>query len=269
MKTFTKQNLIGKNFLGEVVDSDDPEKEGRCRVRIFGMFVSEDPVISEGRPTGQVTTVELPVDTIPWASPANGKFFAGGETKGFGDISIPKVGTVVKVTFPNGDLYSPEWTMIQNPNIQAIEEIQDSYQGSHILLYDNDEAVKVFYTPGKGLNIFHKNSQIVVNPDSSITIEHADTQSLIELVGADINIVSQGTVNLTAQNDVNITAQTCNLDASSINLGEAAVESLVKGNTFKALFDTHVHMTTIPGSPTTPPIAPLPPNVLSTISKTQ
>ena len=100
MKTFNKEDLIGKTFIGEVMDAEDPEKEGKCKIKIFGLFNSEDPVIEDGKPTGEITKVNIPNEEIPWASPANGKFFAGGETKGFGDISIPKVGTIVKVVFP-------------------------------------------------------------------------------------------------------------------------------------------------------------------------
>jgi hypothetical protein len=261
MKALDPKSLTGKTFLGEVLDSNDPEKEGRCKIKIFGFVESEDPVIDDqGKPTGEVTKTELPAEAVPWATPANGKFFAGGETKGFGDISIPKVGTIVKVQFPTGDFYAPEWSFIQNLNVQAVEEIQDSYEGSHIMLYDNDEQVKVFYTPGKGLNIFHKDSQIIVNPDSSITIEHAGSESIIELIGDTINVVST--------NQVNITTNKAVIDAAAIELGEGAVEAVIKGNTFQSLFNAHTHIGNL-GAPTSPPVVPLSGSELSTISKTK
>lgn len=260
MKTLSKEELIGKIFIGEVVDSNDPDKEGRCRIKIFGLFNSEDPVIQEGKPTGQVTRVEIPIDKIPWANPANGKFFAGGETKGFGDISIPKIGTIVKVVFPTGDLYSPEWSFIQNMNVQAIEEIQDTYEGSHILLYDNDEQVKIFYTPGKGMNIFHKDSSIIINPDSSITIQHKDTESIIELVGNSINIVST--------NQVTVTTEKAVIEASSIELGTQTLEAVIKGETFQKLYNAHTHIGNL-GAPTSPPVQQLTGVELSKTTKTQ
>ncbi len=260
MKSFSKEELIGKFFIGEVLDANDPDKEGRCKIKIFGLFNSEDPVIENGKPTGQITKVEIPLEQIPWANPANGKFFAGGETKGFGDISIPKVGTIVKVVFPTGDLYAPEWSFIQNLNVQAVEEIQDSYEGSHIMLYDNDEQVKVFYTPGKGFNIFHKDSQVIINPDSSITIQHKDTESIIELVGNTINIVSTSQVNVTTEKAV--------IDAQTIELGEGATEAVIKGDAFKKYFDGHTHIGNL-GAPTSPPIEPMRTTTLSTITKTK
>jgi len=270
MKTFDKENLLGKVFIGEVLDSADPEKEGRCKIKIFGLFNSEDPVVENGKPTGEVKRVDLPPEDLPWASPANGRFFAGGETKGFGDISIPKVGTIVKVIFPTGDMYSPEWSYIHNLNVQAVEEIQDSYEGSHILLYDNDVpegGLKIFYTEAKGLNIFFKSSQIIINPDSSITIEHKGGESIVEMIGGTINIVSSNQVNVTAANNVTVETETCTIDAQSINLGAGAVESVIKGNTFQALFNAHTHIGN-GGFPTSPPITQMGLAALSQVSKT-
>ncbi|MFM2010076.1 MAG: hypothetical protein RLZZ479_467, partial [Bacteroidota bacterium] len=143
---------------------------------------------------------------------------------------------------------------------RAAEEIQDSYEGSHILLYDNDEQVKIFYTPNKGMNVFHKESQIIINPDSSITIQHKDTESIIELIGDTINIVSTSQVNVTTEKAV--------IDAGAIELGEGATEALIKGNTFQQIFNAHTHIGNL-GAPTSPPIIPLNGSELSLISKTK
>ena len=35
-KQFNQDNLIGTQWLGTVEDNEDPEFEGRCRIRVFG-----------------------------------------------------------------------------------------------------------------------------------------------------------------------------------------------------------------------------------------
>ena len=38
IKGLSKEEIIGKIFYGEVVDNNDPLQEGRCRVKVFGIF---------------------------------------------------------------------------------------------------------------------------------------------------------------------------------------------------------------------------------------
>jgi hypothetical protein len=244
-------------FIGKVVDNDDPEREGRCRVMVYGLFEIENPVFGpDNKPTGQTIKSEVPVETIPWAQPGGRKFFAGGDDGGFGDISIPKIGTFVQVKFIEGDIYAPEYYNIQNFNSTAQAEIANSYLNSHIWGYDVDEQVKLFYTPSKGMTIFHKDSQIIINPDSSITIEHAGGDSIIELVGSTINIV--------ATSDVNITAPKAVVDANSIELGAGAFEAVIKGTSFRDFFNLHTHP-----APNTPPSVQMPSALLSKTTKTK
>jgi len=219
--------LVGRYFIGKVVDNNDPEREGRCRIKIFGLFESEDPTYDgQGNPTGKTKT-EIPNDAIPWAHPAGRKMFAGGEG-GFADISIPKIGTFVQVRFSEGNIYSPEYTTIQNFNGVVQDEISDSYLNSHVLAYDVDEDMKVFYTPSKGLEMYLKKSHITINPDSSITIEHADTDSIIELVGPNINITANSSVNITANSLIRGEATEVAMNGSAVTkLGPAPTYSAV------------------------------------------
>ena len=226
-RSLSAENLIGRNFIGKVVDNNDPEREGRCRVMIFGLFESEDPTYDEkGNPTGKKKT-SIPIDAIPWAHPAGRKMFAGG-AGGFADISIPKIGTFVQVRFAEGNIYSPEYSTIQNFNETVQAEISDSYLNSHVLAYDVDEDMKIFYTPSKGLELYLKKSHITINPDSSITIEHADSDSIIELVGPNINITANSSVNITANSLIKGEATEVAMNGSSVTkLGPAPTYSAV------------------------------------------
>ena len=61
--------------LGEIVDINDPLKQGRARIRVFGFFD------------------DLEIDDIPWAEQISGLSFSSA--KGNGNISIPRVGATV------------------------------------------------------------------------------------------------------------------------------------------------------------------------------
>ena len=174
-----KEDLKSRLWLGPVVDNKDPEELGRCRIKVFTLFD------------------DVPDDQVPWAFPVTNNSFAGGKG-GFGSISIPKIGTILRVQFSEGNLYSPEYYGIQTINRAMQADLSKSYLNSHVLAYDEDEKMKVFYTPSNGLELFHKSSHITINPDSSVTIEHKDSQSIIELVGTSINITANSTINITS-----------------------------------------------------------------------
>jgi len=237
MKGLNLDILKGSYLVGTIVDNNDPDKEGRARVRVFGLYD------------------DIPDDKLPWFHPVGKTMFAGG-ADGFANISIPKINTIVQVHFSEGNLYSGEYSSIQNFSEDVKNEISDTYLNSHVLAYDADEQLKLLYTPGKGLIIYLKSSEINIAADSSITILHKDSKSLISLVGDTITIASDNTVNITSEN--------CNVDSPNITLGKGATESLILGDTFKELFDLHTH----PG-PNTPPTLPLPTGVLSKNTKTK
>ena len=85
-------------FRGVVEDNNDPEKAGRCRVRVFGIH-SELKVktVLEG----------VPVDELLWAEPALG--LIEGSISGFGMWSIPVQGSHVFVFFENGNPMQPRY----------------------------------------------------------------------------------------------------------------------------------------------------------------
>jgi len=201
--------LRDRIWLGPVVDNNDPEKLGRCRIKVFSLFD------------------DLEDSAVPWAFPVTNNMFAGGPG-GFGSISIPKIGAIVRVRFSEGNVYSPEFYGIQTINRAMQADISDTYLNSHVLAYDEDEEMKVFYTPGKGLELFHKDSHITINPDSSITIEHKDSQSIIELVGTTINITANSTINITSNSLIKAESTEVAMNGSSTTkLGPAPTYSAV------------------------------------------
>jgi len=198
IKGLSKEELQGKIFYGEVKDNNDPDQEGRCKVKVFGVF---DDIADED---------------LPWASPGSSKNFGGGADGGFGDISIPKNKAIVRVSFHDGEMYSPEWNSLAFINQQTKDDISGSYLNSHSIVYDVDEEFKIYYTPSNGIEIYLKKSHITINPDKSITIEHSDSQSIIELIGSDCNITTQANVNITAATKIEETAPTAIINGTNL-----------------------------------------------------
>ncbi len=181
----TFKDLHDNDFLGIIVNNIDPTFSGRCQIRVYRLMDNLD------------------AKDLPWAVPINSTVFAGN---GAGSISIPKIGSIVRIQFNNGDIYSPEYTTIQNIDTQLIQRIKDDYDGTHVLLYDPDEELTAIYQRGSGFQIFYRGSFIQISPDSMITIQHANQDSMIQLDGDKLNIVTKNEVNVSASAKVSINA---------------------------------------------------------------
>lgn len=203
-------DLLDKQFLGVVESIDDPRKEGRARVRVYSIHD------------------DLNKEDIPWAYPKNKSIF--GQAGKAGSISIPKVGSIVAVKFDNGNHYSPEYFAIHELAQDVKDELNTEYDGSHIILFDGDQKLKLWFSVGKGLTISVKGASINLAPDNLITIK------------TDNKVV---------------------IDSKNIELGEGATESVILGNAFLTAFNTHTHVG--PGSPPTP----LTDGILSRTTKTK
>ncbi len=75
-------------YRGEIVDREDPEKLGRCKVLVYNVYKEDTPI-----------------EAIPWAWP---KFAGAGHSKS-GQFHVPPVGTTVYVQFEQGFSGSPVW----------------------------------------------------------------------------------------------------------------------------------------------------------------
>ena len=134
-------DLRDKQFLGVVELIDDPRKEGRARVRVYSIHD------------------DLDAADIPWAYPKNKALFFGQAGKA-GSISIPKVGSIVAVKFDNGNPYSPEYFAIHELAQDVKDELNTEYEGSHIILFDGDQELKIWFSATKGLTLVVKDASI-------------------------------------------------------------------------------------------------------------
>jgi hypothetical protein len=202
--------------LGEIVDINDPLKQGRARIRVFGFFD------------------ELEIEDIPWAEQISGLSFSSA--RGNGNISIPRVGAVVNVQFDGSNYYKCFYEFEKESSSALLEEISDSYEGAQSIWYDVEAepgTLKLFYTKKKGM--------VLSLGDAKIQL---DTQD-----GGNLRIVIEmGKDQIKMENSKVI------INSNNIELGEGATQAVIRGDAFKQFFDTHVHAGA--GSPPVVPMIP-------------
>ena len=208
---------ISRDFIGRVIYNEDPTFSGRCKIRVFSLFDDIDD------------------EHIPWFTPQNSAVFSS--ERGAGSLSVPKVGSIVRVNFNSDNLYSGEYTNLQNVDPALIDEIKDDYQNTHVLLYDSDKELIVLYQPMTGYKMYLAGSMIKIDSNGSIQMKHKNTSNVIEINDNTINITStagekenaNGEINISSGSTVNITAPTVNVNAKSVNLGNDPTYKAVCG----------------------------------------
>lgn len=254
LKNVALDDLYGTPWLGEVVDIEDPQFIGRIKVKVFGKFD------------------QIPVEDIPWAYPGNN--MTAGSASGGGFFSVPKIGSIVSIKFENGNLYHPEYFFIQKISDEAKDEIKNSYENAHIIVYDTvtSGSLKIFFTEEKGLMLDYQETQINIKNDKSVLIQTASGDSIIEIKDDGNLVVAQAKdVNIECQNAKIIAKSSIHLDCSkpaSIKVGSSVTDAIIKGNVFQLWANTHTHIGNL-GAPTSPPMIPSTPDHLSIISKVQ
>ena len=221
-----------KTYLGRIADNKDPLYQGRARINVFGIL--------DG----------IPVEDLPWAEQIAGLSFGG--TFGNGNISIPRIGTIVAVHFEENNYYKMNYHYIKeiSDDLQAELREENSYEGTQSIIYDSEAqpgTLKVIYTRKKGLTL-----QL---GDASVQL---DTQN-----GGQLRVVIK-----MGNDEIRMEDQKVIINSGTIELGEGATEKLVLGDTFLELFNTHTHPTAV--GPSGVPVVLMQDQIhLSQISKTK
>lgn len=287
-------NLKSTQWIGIVEDTNDDLFEGRCKIRVLGKMDQRS------NPEDPTSDFVLPTQALPWARPSVAS--SGGSQSGSGTFSVPKLGSVLRVTFDNGNYYSPVYHESVYPSDELKAEIQNSYPNSHVLIYDTafgltgggneevtnereGESIKVFFTEEKGLMFDYTTTAgpttINIKPDNSIEIINANGDSIVMLNDGNITFTHSAkfVINSTDNTEINckdaiIKCQTADITASTkaivdspkIELGRGATEAVIKGDTFAQIFDNHIHPT--PAGPSSKPVQSMKPS-LSKVSTTK
>jgi len=273
---FNADDLRTTQWVGIVEDTADDIFEGRCKIRVYGKM--DDRV----DPEDPESAYKIPTASLSWARPH--QLMYGGSATGSGKFEIPKLGSIVRMTFDNGNFYQPIYHENIYPSDETKAEIEASYQNSHVLIYDtafgltggengtevtNDregEGVKVFFTEEKGLMMDYTTATgpttINIKPDNSVEIINTNGDSIIMSNDGNITMTHSANVNINCADAVINCENTIINHSSSIELGEGATEKIVLGDKMTALFNSHTHVGNL-GAPTSPPTKPMTPNELS------
>jgi uncharacterized protein involved in type VI secretion and phage assembly len=230
--------------------TDDPEHECRVKVR-FPFF---DGGVAES-------------DWCRVAQP-----YAGN---GYGAVFVPEEGDEVLVAFVHGDMRFPIvlgglYNGADKPPTDRTsdrnQKVVRTKHGHEVLLDDSPgkEAVRVTTAGGHQLAMDDSSGQKGVRVTTSGGHELAldDVSGTAAVTGNGVQITLQDSGTITVQG-TNVTVQ-----AEHIALGSAAaVLSLILGEEFMAIFNSHIHTLVPIPIPTTPPVPPLTPAVFSQIVK--
>lgn len=207
-------------FLGFIVDIEDPKKQGFARVRV--------PILHK----------DLETEHLPWAKPKTAIYY-GTDGKG-ANISIPRLNALVEVTFSDDSLYSPEYSVIQELSEEIKETLNtdEDYENAHIMLMDGQEDLSIYYVTSKGYTIDLKGSQINIANDNVITIEHNESECIIELDSGTITHTADSQINSTAGSRIKDDAPEIWEDGDMVKLGRQPQYSVVLGEPLFLLLAT-------------------------------
>lgn len=163
--------------------------------------------------------------------------------------------------------------------------LEGEYNGVNVKV-EKDGSTKLTFNgatdnDGKRIDTSQGKTEVDIEKDGSFQVKHdaitvrLDRKGVVTITAKDNLTISCKNATVTASENINanckdatVTASgTATVEGSLVKLGAGASEAVVKGDTFKKLFDAHIHPTAV--GPSGPPSQPLAPAALSKKVKTE
>lgn len=168
-----------------------------------------------------------------------------------------------------GNLIHPD----RNTNITSNDpKLSGEYNGVNIEIANDGSCSLTFKgatdSTGKPTDASQGNTVFQIKKDGSFEFNHstitisADRSGVLTInAKSDANITVGGNTNINTTGVANIIAQgTTTVDGSTIKLGVSAIESVIKGDAFRDIYNRHVHIGNL-GVPTSPPLEIMDPSL--------
>lgn len=257
-------------YRAVVSDNKDPEKRGRVKLYCPDL--------------GQTVALNI------WVDP---EFDMAG--KGHGMFWPPEIDDFVRVTYSHGNPSTPNayrggWYIKDGlpaklghdtggnsktgtaPIMRGFVtkaghtlSLNDKKDKESIELSWKDGSAKLTIDEKATLSLISGKSHLVIDIDGK-KIEIVDeNKNTILLDSNGVTVTTNKDVKVTADGGVTVKGASIALDSSKVTLTDSSSEPAVKGTTMKNWLLTHTHGTGV--GPSTPPIEPIPPAMLSTKAK--
>ena len=205
LKSFITTNVVNKEmkfWTGKVINNNDPDKLGRCRIRVYGMFSDK-----------------IPDDDLPWATPDFN--FIGGSS---GSFIVPPIDSLVRVYFDNNDVYAPMYTTKAfNKGTTFKGDISEDYPDTMVFFEtDQGEYFKINRKTQKTTYKHSSGATVIIDIDGNITINNKAST-----VG-NLTINIEGNTNINTKGDTSvISLGNVTVDGTMVNLGKNLAKQLV------------------------------------------
>lgn len=170
-----------RQFVGRIVDNNDPDKIGRCKIRVFGVFGPE-----------------IPDNDLPWAIP---EFHYLGSS--MGNFIVPPVDTIVRVHFDCGEIYLPIYTtkVLDKSNLPSQK---DTDYPDTMVMFTTDEGDYLTINRSSKVTTYNHNSgtQIIIQEDGSV----------------EMNLVKDHKIDVTGDAEVNVTGN-AKIQGATVEIG--------------------------------------------------
>lgn len=258
-------NRYPGKYRAVVVEVDDPQAMARVKLSIPSVLGDQ---------------------TSEWALPVMP--YGGGDQFGF--VAVPPVGAAVVAEFLESDPSQPMYTgTFWRTRDEVPSEHADGGQqtlkvlkteSGHFLSFQDEEGEETITLKSKAeaeMVLDHEGSFVLTDSaGSTVTLDAAAGELTVADANGNSMVMSSSGIACTDSNGNEITTSgsgveikasaTVNIEGSMVTVAGSGGEPLIKGSTFLSMFNTHTHNATSIGAPTSPPIVPLTPSVLTTKS---